>query len=123
MSFDEIEKSLELLKKDWDLDPIIQDFMLGKITQISDFTLKVKNVVFHIPFLPKENKYILWKCFWPDCHNCCNRQGRLPLTSDDLIQIGSGLKYQKTSEFINKETLIATPDSYTHLTLPTSPYV
>ena len=108
MSFDEIEKSLELLKKDWDLDPIIQDFMLGKITQISDFTLKVKNVVFHIPFLPKENKYILWKCFWPDCHNCCNRQGRLPLTSDDLIQIGSGLKYQKTSEFINKETLIAT---------------
>ena len=59
MSFDEIEKSLELLKKDWDLDPIIQDFMLGKITQISDFTLKVKNVVFHIPFLPKENKYIL----------------------------------------------------------------
>ena len=59
MSFDEIEKSLELLKKDWDLDPIIQDFMLGKITQISDFTLKVKNVVFHIPYLPKENKYIL----------------------------------------------------------------
>ena len=113
MSFDEIEKSLELLKKDWDLDPIIQDFMLGKITQISDFTLKVKNVVFHIPFLPKENKYILWKCFWPDCHNCCNRQGRLPLTSDDLIQIGSGLKYQKTSEFINKETLIATHEEPT----------
>ena len=59
MSYNEIQKSLELLQKDWDVDPIIQDFMLGKITNVSDFTLKVKNVVFHIPFLPNENKYIL----------------------------------------------------------------
>ena len=113
MSYNEIQKSLELLQKDWDVDPIIQDFMLGKITNVSDFTLKVKNVVFHIPFLPNENKYILWKCYWPDCHNCCERQGRLPLTSEDLIQIGAGLKYQKTSEFINKETLIATHEEPT----------
>ncbi len=103
MSFNEIQKSLELLKKDWDIDPIIQDFVLGKVTTTSDFTLKVKNVIFHIPFLPKEQKYILWKCYWPDCHNCCERQGRLPLTSDDLIQIGIGLKYKKTSEFIKGE--------------------
>ena len=113
MSYNEIQKSLELLQKDWDVDPIIQDFMLGKITNVSDFTLKVKNVVFHIPFLPNENKYILWKCYWPDCHNCCERQGRLPLTSEDLIQIGAGLKYQKISEFINKETLIATHEEPT----------
>ena len=113
MSLNEIQKSLELLKKDWDIDPIIQDFVLGKITNVSDFTLKVGNVVFHIPFLSKEQKYILWKCFWPDCHNCCNRQGRLPLTSDDLIQIGNGLKYQKTSDFIKKETLIATHEEPT----------
>ena len=63
--------------------------------------------------MPKEKKYILWKCYWPDCHNCCERQGRLPLTSDDLIQIGHGLKYQKTSEFIKNETLIATHEEPT----------
>ena len=113
MSFNEIQKSLELLKKDWDIDPIIHDFVLGKIKTVSDFTLKVDAVVFHIPFLPEVGKYILWKCYWPDCHNCCNRQGRLPLTSDDLIQIGIGLKYKKTSEFIHNETLIATHEEPT----------
>ena len=56
----------------------------------------------------KEKKYILWKCYWPDCHNCCDRQGRLPLTSDDLITIGKGLKYQNTSDFIKNETMITT---------------
>ena len=113
MSFTEIKKSLEMLKKDWDVDSLIQDFMLGKISDVSDFSIKVKDVIFHIPFLMKEKKYILWKCYWPDCHNCCERQGRLPLTSDDLIQIGAGLKYQKTSEFIKKETLIATHEEPT----------
>ena len=48
------------------------------------------------------------KCYWPDCSNCCSRQGRLPLTSDDLITIGTGMKYQKTSDFIKNETVIAT---------------
>ena len=70
--------------------------------------IKVKDVVFHVPYLNSEKKYILWKCFWPDCHNCCDRQGRLPLTSDDLITIGKGLKYQKPSEFIKNETLTVT---------------
>jgi len=64
--------------------------------------------LFDIPFLLKEKKYILWKCYWPDCHNCCDRQGRLPLTSDDLITIGVGMKYQKTSDFIKNETLTVT---------------
>lgn len=82
--------------------------MLGKCTDVSDYPVKVKDVIFHIPYLANEKKFILWKCFWPDCHNCCDRQGRLPLTSDDLITIGKGLKYQKTSDFIKKETLIAT---------------
>ena len=113
MSTNEILDSLTLLEKDWEIDPIIREFILGKNTNVSDFTLKVKDVIFHIPYLPKEKKYILWKCYWPDCHNCCNRQGRLPLTSDDLIQIGVGLKYQKTSDFISKETLIATHDEPT----------
>lgn len=82
--------------------------MLGKITAVSDYPLKVKDVIFHIPYLISEKKYILWKCFWPDCHNCCDRQGRLPLTSDDLIIIGKGLKYQRPSDFIKNETLTTT---------------
>ena len=108
MSQKEIEESLNLLQKDWDVDPILRQFMLGKINNVSDFPVKVKDVVFHVPYLDSEKKYILWKCFWPDCHNCCDRQGRLPLTSDDLITIGKGLKYHKTSDFIKNETITVT---------------
>ena len=108
MSQNEIEKSLTLLEKDWDIDPILRDFMLGKIQDVGDFPKKIKDVVFHIPYLLKEKKYILWKCYWPDCHNCCERQGRLPLTSDDLITIGKGMKYQNTSDFVKNETITTT---------------
>ena len=108
MSQKEIEESLNLLQKNWDIDPILREFMLGKITNISDYPFKVKDVIFHIPYLVSEKKYILWKCFWPDCHNCCDRQGRLPLTSDDLIIIGKGLKYQRPSDFIKNETITTT---------------
>jgi uncharacterized protein len=108
LSQKEIEESLNLLQKDWKVDPILREFMLGKITDVSDYKFKVKDVIFHIPYLSSEKKYILWKCFWPDCHNCCDRQGRLPLTSNDLITIGKGLKYDKVSDFIKNETLIAT---------------
>jgi len=108
LSQKEIEESLNLLQKDWDVDPILRQFMLGKINNVSDFPVKVKDVVFHVPYLDSEKKYILWKCFWPDCHNCCDRQGRLPLTSDDLITIGKGLKYHKTSDFIKNETITVT---------------
>ena len=108
MSQKEIAESLTLLEKNWDIDPVLKDFELGKISDVADYPVRVKNVVFHIPFLLKEKKYILWKCYWPDCHNCCDRQGRLPLTSDDLITIGAGMKYQKTSDFIKNETLTIT---------------
>jgi Fe-S-cluster containining protein len=108
LSQKEIEESLNLLQQDWDVDPILREFMLGKVIHTSDYPLKVKDVIFHIPYLVSEKKYILWKCFWPDCHNCCDRQGRLPLTSDDLIIIGKGLKYQKRSDFIKNETLTTT---------------
>jgi hypothetical protein len=103
----EIEESLQLLEKNWEIDPTLKDFMLGKRTDVTDHRLKIKEVVFHIPYLADKKKFVLWKCFWPDCHNCCDRQGRLPLTSDDLITIGKGLKYKKTSDFIKNETLIA----------------
>ncbi|MCE9652641.1 MAG: YkgJ family cysteine cluster protein [Nitrosarchaeum sp.] len=108
MSQKEIEESLNLLQKDWNVDPILREFMLGKISDVSDYSLKVKDVIFHIPYLASQKKYILWKCFWPDCHNCCDRQGRLPLTSNDLITIGKGLKYKKTSDFIKNETVTTT---------------
>jgi len=108
LSQKEIAESLSLLEKNWDVDPLLKDFQLGKVTDVADYPVKIKDVVFHIPFLLKEKKYILWKCYWPDCHNCCDRQGRLPLTSDDLITIGAGLKYQKTSDFIKNETLTIT---------------
>jgi uncharacterized protein len=108
LSEKEIEESLNLLQRNWTIDPILREFMLGKITDISDYTIKVKDVIFHIPYITSQKKYILWKCFWPDCHNCCDRQGRLPLTSDDLIIIGKGLKYQRTSDFIKNETIITT---------------
>ena len=108
MSQKEIAESLTLLEKNWDIDPVLKDFELGKISDVADYPVRVKNVLFHIPFLLKEKKYILWKCYWPDCHNCCDRQGRLPLTSDDLITIGEGMKYQKTSDFIKNETLTIT---------------
>ena len=108
MSQKEIAESLTLLEKNWDIDPVLKDFELGKISDVADYPVRVKNVLFHIPFLLKEKKYILWKCYWPDCHNCCDRQGRLPLTSDDLITIGAGMKYQKTSDFIKNETITVT---------------
>lgn len=108
MSYDHISESLSLLQKNWSVDPILVDFMLGKRTDVTDHAVKVGQVIFHIPYLTGEKKFILWKCYWPDCHNCCERQGRLPLTSDDLIIIGKGLKYQRTSDFVKNETLVAT---------------
>lgn len=108
MSQKEISESIALLEKNWEIGPILKDFVLGKRSDVADHPVKVKNVVFHIPYLQNEKKFILWKCYFPDCHNCCDRQGRLPLTSDDLIRIGEGMKYQKTSDFVKKETLVAT---------------
>ncbi len=105
-----IEEALELLSKDWKIEPIIRDFVLGKRNDVSDYQIKVKNVIFHIPYLTTENGYVLWKCYWPDCHNCCNRQGRLPLTSGDLIAISKNLKYNKVSDFVKNETNITTWD-------------
>lgn len=108
MSQGRIEESLALLEGDWDVDPVIRDFMLGRITDVSDRQARIGEVTFHIPYLGAQGRYVLWKCFWPDCHNCCNRQGRLPLTSDDLITIGAGLKYARRSDFVREETLTVT---------------
>ena len=103
-----IEEALASLSRDWKIEPVIMDFLLGKKTDVSDFKTVVNGVVFHIPYLAGDGGYVLWKCYWPDCHNCCNRQGRLPLTSDDLVTISRGLKYDRVSDFVKKETNINT---------------
>jgi Fe-S-cluster containining protein len=105
-----IQESMDLLSKNWKIEPVIRDFVLGKIDDVSDFQIKTNGVIFHIPYLREENGYILWKCYWPDCHNCCERQGRLPLTSDDLITISRNLKYKNVSNFVKKETNVAAWD-------------
>lgn len=107
LSVNEIAESLDLLEEEWEVDATLRKFILGGVKS-SDYTQTIGDVTFHIPYLTDYNKYVLWKCYWPDCHNCCERQGRLPLTSDDLISIKSTLNYSKLSEFIEKETIIAT---------------
>ena len=57
MSQMEITKSIELLEKDWDIDPIIKDFHLGKRDDVTENSIKVKDVIFHIPFLNKIKKF------------------------------------------------------------------
>ena len=39
---------LMLSEKDWNFDPILRKFVLGQITDVSDFTIKVKDVIFHV---------------------------------------------------------------------------
>ena len=56
MSYNEIAKSLELLEKDWDIDSIIKDFHLGKRDDVSENSIKIGDVVFHIPFLTSVKK-------------------------------------------------------------------
>jgi len=47
-----------LLEKDWDFDPILRKFVLGKITDVSDFAIKVKDVVFMFLILILEKIYL-----------------------------------------------------------------
>jgi len=77
-----VKESLDLLTQSWKIDPEVYDLHLGKRQDVVETRVVVDRVVFHIPMLRDDNLYILWKCIWPDCHNCCDRQGRLPLTKD-----------------------------------------
>ena len=53
MSYNEIAKSLELLEKDWEIDSVIKDFHLVRRDDVSENSIKIGDVVFHIPFLTK----------------------------------------------------------------------
>lgn len=102
-----IKDSLELLSKRWKIDTEIYDLQIGKRNDVVDTALEVNGVVFHIPTLADNNLYVLWRCMWPDCHNCCERQGRLPLTKEDMEIIARKLGYLSKAKFIKTETRIA----------------
>ena len=82
-----VKESLDALGKKWPIDPKLYDMQVGLRDDVIDNQVNVGGVVFHVPMLSRDNLYILWKCLWPDCHNCCERQGRLPLTKDDIAQM------------------------------------
>jgi uncharacterized protein len=103
-----VKESLDQLAKKWEIDPKLYAVQTGTRDDIVDMPVNVKGVIFHIPMLSKDNLYVLWRCLWPDCHNCCERQGRLPLTKDDIKTISKKLGYLSEVEFLKKETLVST---------------
>ena len=104
MSNEELINSLNYISSNWNIPQEIYDLHIGKRNDLSIHELKVNQVIFHIPKLSDINQYVLWDCLWPDCHNCCNKQGRLPLTKDDLFQISKSLGYDSPNHFIKDET-------------------
>jgi Fe-S-cluster containining protein len=67
----------------------------------------VNGVKFHIPKLNTDNLFVLWRCLWPDCHNCCDRPTVLPLTKDDIEIMYKKMGYNSKIDFIKKETIIS----------------
>jgi uncharacterized protein len=102
-----IESSLERLSKKWKIDPEVYDLHLGKRNDVINTSLNIGGVIFHIPTLTEDSLYILWKCLWPECHNCCEQQGRLPLTKDDIRIIAKKMGYNSNAEFIKNEARIS----------------
>jgi uncharacterized protein len=102
-----VEDSLNLLSKRWKIEPEIYELHIGNRKDVIDTTINVNGVVFHIPTLSENNLYVLWRCLWPDCHNCCERQGRLPLTKDDVKSIAKRIGYDSEAEFIKNEAKIS----------------
>jgi Fe-S-cluster containining protein len=108
---DDVSSALDELSKKWTIDPIVRDVHLGKRTDIEDYTIRINKVTFHIPFLSDSSLFLLWDCLWPDCHNCCEKQGRLPLTSKDVANISKHLGYVSQPSFLRNETYVATWDN------------
>jgi Fe-S-cluster containining protein len=102
-----VKDSLDRLSKRWTIEQQVYDLHLGNRDDVTDFAVNIDGVIFHIPTLSRDNLYVLWKCLWPDCHNCCDRQGRLPLTVDDIHTIAKKMGYESKSKFIRNETVIS----------------
>lgn len=101
-----LKSALDELSKEWEIDERIYDLTLGKRNDVKDTAIQVNDVIFHIPTLTNDNLYVLWDCLWPKCHNCCDKQGRLPLTIKDMEVISEKMKYAM-KEFIDSETRIS----------------
>jgi Fe-S-cluster containining protein len=104
---DLIKDALDLLSRKWKIHPKLYDFQMGRYKDVVDTPVTVGGVIFHIPTLSKDGLFVLWKCLWPDCHNCCERQGRLPLTKDDIIKVAKKVGYGSNAEFVRNETTIS----------------
>jgi len=102
-----IQNSLTSLMKNWKVEKPIYDLHLGTRKDVIDHQVRIDGINFHIPFLEIDKLYVLWKCLWPDCHNCCERQGRLPLTKDDIKTIAKKLGYTSKFDFLTNETGIS----------------
>lgn len=105
---DEVLIAIEELSKNWTIDPKIRDVHLGLRSDVRDYLLKLNQVTYHIPYLSETSEFVVWDCLWPDCHNCCEKQGRLPLTSRDISVISKGLGYPNRTDFLENETYVAT---------------
>jgi Fe-S-cluster containining protein len=102
-----VKESLDLLAKKWPIDPKLYDMQVGLRDDVADNQVQVGGVIFHVPKLSRDSLYVLWKCLWPDCHNCCERQGRLPLTKDDIALLAKKLGYDSKVEFVRNEARIS----------------
>ena len=105
-----VKESLDLLATKWPVDRKLYDLQVGQRDDVVDAPMQVGGVIFHIPTLTKDNLFVLWKCLWPDCHNCCERQGRLPLTKDDIALLTKKLVYESKAEFVKNEARTSTWD-------------
>ena len=105
-----VKQALDNLSNKWKVEESIYDLHLGKRDDVSDSQFVVNGVVFHIPYLTKDKTFVLWRCLWPDCHNCCEKQGRLPLTKDDISLISKKMGYDSEPKFIEKETRVSSWD-------------
>jgi Fe-S-cluster containining protein len=106
-SSNSVKESLDLLAKKWPVDEKLYDMQVGLRDDVVDNQVKVGSVIFHVPMLSRDNLYVLWKCLWPDCHNCCERQGRLPLTKDDIALLAKKLGYDSKVEFVRNEARVS----------------
>jgi Fe-S-cluster containining protein len=103
-----VKESLDLLATKWPVDRKLYDLQVGQRDDVVDAPVQVGSVIFHIPTLTRDNLFVLWKCLWPDCHNCCERQGRLPLTKDDIALLTKKLGYESKAEFVKNEARAST---------------
>lgn len=101
------KKRLKLLSKKWEISDEVYDLHLGKRDDLDDTIVNIDGVKFHIPTLTRDGLFVLWRCLWPDCVNCCNYANFIPLTKEDIENISKRMGYHSKSDFIKKETIIS----------------